>query len=180
MALLFAGKSPRDIFPQTGQPGTGTLTIGTIPEALRRPQRGESPRYPQDVVIGELGRGQAPEEAYRFALSILAAMAAGNSGSPALQSAPPALIASHIQDIGSMDGPRNVRLGGGRVEADGNVSFLVRFVGREESVTGELFIRRAENTEQWFFDDIVLEEKRSLAEIRDSHRFIFSPYERFF
>ena len=176
-AFLLAGKGTQDLFPQAG---TGTLTVGTIPDALRRPQTGESPRYPQDVVIGELGRGQAPEEAYRFARGLLAALAAGNSGSPALADAPPALIESHIRDIGSLDGPRNARIGGGRVEADWNVSFLVRIVGREESVTGELFVRRTENTGQWFFDDIVLEERRSLTEIRDSHRFIFSPYERFF
>ena len=37
--------------------------------------------------------------------------------------------------------PRSFRLGGGREEPDGSFSFLVRFVGRDQGITGELFVR---------------------------------------
>ena len=182
-ALLLPGAFPQKGFSQEGDL---PLQARTIPDTLRRPQRGEMPRIPQDFVIGELGQGQAPADAYRFARSLVAALTAGNSASPVFAGSPPALIASHIQEIGGI-GPQSYRLGGGRLEVDGNISFLVRFLGREESITGELFVyQRAaadsptEEPAQWFLDDLVLEERRTLTEIRDRYRFIFSPYERFF
>ena len=191
-AFLLLGIVPQGTFPQEGDAGSGVLDARTVPDALRRPQRGELPRYPQDFVIGELGRGQAPEEAYRFARNLLAALAAGNNAAPVFALSPPALIGSHIEEIRGLE-PRTFRLGGGRAEADGNVSFLVRFVGREESITGELFIRQAPaegaspalngsppEPGRWLLDELILEERRTLADIRDSYRFVFSPYERFF
>ncbi|MDR2922901.1 MAG: hypothetical protein LBU85_06135, partial [Treponema sp.] len=39
--------------------GEGGGYIGSIPEELLRPRRGEAPRYPVDTVIGELGQGKA-------------------------------------------------------------------------------------------------------------------------
>ena len=70
------------------------------------------------------------------------------------------------------------------MEADGSVSFLVRFLGSEESIAGELYLVKAEepNSEiaRWQLDDFILEEKRELSEIRDSYRYDFSPYERFY
>ena len=120
------------------------------------------------------------------------------------------------EEINSIE-PRAYRLGRGKIEADRCVSFLVRFMGYEESITGELFLRREEESGssgtavsveppaetggsegaeesaettgssgtkgsqfRWLLDDLILEEKRSLAEIRDSYRFDFSPYERFY
>jgi hypothetical protein len=41
--------------------------------------------------------------------------------------------------------PRFFRLGSGREEPDGAVSFLIRFAGREKGITGELFIRLQES-----------------------------------
>jgi len=186
-AFLLAGIIPQGIFPQEAAENN-VLQARTIPDALRRPQRGEMPRYPQDFVIGELGRGQASEEAYRFARNLLAALAAGNSAAPVFALTPPALIGSHIEELRGIE-PRTFRLGGGRAEVDGNVSFLVRFVGREESITGELFIRLQappengsppEEPGRWLLDELILEERRTLTDIRDSYRFVFSPYERFF
>jgi len=37
--------------------------------------------------------------------------------------------------------PQFFRLGNGREEPDGSYSFLVRFVGREQGITGEMFVR---------------------------------------
>ena len=166
------------IFPQEGEPGTAPAR--TIPDVLRRPDRGEAPRYPQDLVIGELGQGQAPEEAYRFARDLLAALTAGNKTAPVLEDSSVVLtegfLEEILEEIESLQ-PRTYRIGGGRIEADGNVSFLIRFLGKAESISGELFVRQEE---KWLLDDIILEERRALAEIRDSYHYDFSPYERFF
>ncbi|MCL2380382.1 MAG: hypothetical protein FWC64_02175 [Treponema sp.] len=180
--LFFPALFPASAFPQEGEPGVEAPVIRTtVPEALRRPQRDEAVRLPQDIVIGELGQGQAPQGAYRFARDIVSALAAGNSEAAVLAALPQALIAGHIQEIGGID-PASYRVGGGRTEADGTISFLIRFLGREESITGELFVQQDGDGEQgpWLLDDIILEEKMTLAEIRDRHRFVFSPYERFF
>jgi len=155
------------------------------PNSLRRPDRGEAPRYPTDLVIGALGRGEASEGAYAFARSVVSALVDGRRDAPAFADS-----ASHITDysfekIGSL-APRTVRLGGGRIEPDGSVSFLTRFISLEESVSGELFIRWLDASEsgsgagRWIVDDISLENKRTLAEIREIYRFNFSPFERFF
>jgi hypothetical protein len=81
--------------------------------------------------------------------------------------------------------PRDSRLGGGKYEPDGCVSFLVRIIGPQESITGELFIRLADAMDgttagRWLLDDLILEGKRALTDIRDSYRYDFSPYERFY
>ena len=179
----------------------------TIPTALRRPERGESPRYPQDLVIGVLGQGDAPTGAYNFAQNLLSALITGSSNNPALEDTGAILTESLHEEIYSIE-PRIYRLGGGRDEPDGCVSFMVRFLGPEESITGELFVRQAEIPEAsdvsedpedpddsdisvvsedssggerpWVLDDLILEEKRALSEIRDSYRYDFSPYERFY
>jgi len=181
--LLTAPDSSRTVFaheqePDTGEPAPGFIDPPrTVPDVLRRPQLGEPPRLPQDFEIGDLGQGQAPDGAYLFARNVLAALAASNSEAPALAAFPSARIANHIEEIGGIE-PLSFRIGGGRVEGDESVSFLVRFIGNEQSITGELFL--LEGSDSWLLDDLILEEPRSLAEIRDAHRFIFSPYERFF
>ena len=144
---------------------------GSVPAAILRPDRAEAPRYPQDLVIGELGQGKAPEGAYRFAFDLVSNLAAGTTTEAA------ALTKDLLEEIASLE-VRSYRIGGGRTEPDGNVSFLLRFLGQLESITGELFVRLEED--KWVLDDLVLEERRILTEIRDSYRYDFSPYERFF
>ena len=157
-----------------------------VPDGLRRPERGEAPRYPKDLVIGELGRGEASEGAYLFARNILAAIAEGRRDAQALENTGYILTENIFDEVRSLR-PRSYRLGGGKTEVDGCVSFLVRIIGQQESITGELFIRweeaaGEENSDAgiWFLDDLILEEKRTLADIRDSYRYDFSPYERFY
>jgi hypothetical protein len=77
-------------------------------------------------------------------------------------------------------GPQQYRLGGGREEADGSVSFLFRFIGRDLSMAGELYIRF--NNNAWRLDDIIVEEAKALSEggLMNTYKFDFSPYERFF
>jgi hypothetical protein len=146
---------------------------GTLPEALMRPQRGEAPRYPRDAVIGELGRGSAAGEAYSFVRNFMAELLKGNGE---MLSA----LASSAEILAALETlkPEKYRLGGGRQEADGSVSFLFRFIGRERMLTGELYLRFEEDL--WKLDDLVLDEARDITEGADGYRFDFPPYERFF
>ena len=159
---------------------------GSLPEELQRPKYGEELRFPQDYVIGDLGRCDASEESYRYARLVVASIAAGNGKTEGVQF-PEQKRLSAVQNIASL-GARSWRVGGGRVEPDGSVSFLIRFLGREKSVTGEIYLRKEEpksETEDssiyWQVDDVLLEAPRSLTEGK------FSPgganmtaYERFF
>ena len=151
-------------------------SVVPIPEELRRPERGEAPRYPDDLVIGELGQGRAPIGAYQFAQELISALARGRNDAPVLQRSS-SIVESVFEEINGIN-TRSYRIGGGRNEPDGSVSFLVRFIGRSESITGELFVRLETTT--WLLDDLILEEKIPLSEIRDDYRYDFSPYERFF
>ena len=166
------------------------LSRGSIPEELMRPNRGESPRYPIDTVIGELGQGAAPDAAYSFANSVAAGFLSGDIEHPGLTGINAGLREDYLAILEIVE-PVSFRLGGGREEADGAVSFLVRFLGRDMGITGELFIRFIERqtedssdriTGRWTFEDLILEDaKNRNEEKRESlQRFDFSPYERFF
>jgi hypothetical protein len=132
------------VFSQESNAATGLSQRGTIPQELLRPRRNEeAPRYPVDTVIGPLGQGKASEEAYQFARRIATALLDGNLNSPSLSAANKVFVENWITTLGSVN-PRFFRLGGGREEPDGSVSFLIRFAGREEGIMGELFIRHKE------------------------------------
>ena len=155
------------LFPQQSQ--------SSIPELLRIPQSSEVPRYPVDMVIGTLDRGSAPQAAFNNARNLLNRIIGGydleteyNNGS---------VSDENRREIISLR-PRSFRLGGGRTEADGYVSFLIRLLGSNESITGEIYLKQENDT--WIIDDLILEERRAIGEIRDSFRYDFSPYERFY
>jgi hypothetical protein len=113
---------------------------GSIPEELLRPRREEAPRYPVDTVIGPLGQGRASQEAYTIARNTAAALLAGNINAPVLASVNKVFLEGCMDMLNAVN-PQFFRLGGGREEPDGSFSFLVRFVGREQGITGELFVR---------------------------------------
>jgi pyruvate/2-oxoglutarate dehydrogenase complex dihydrolipoamide acyltransferase (E2) component len=125
----------------------GEGSRGSIPEALLRPQKGEAPRYPVDTVIGLLGQGDAPREAYLFARQAAAALTAGNMNAQSLSGLNRPLRESYLSKL-QVISPRSYRIGSGREEADGAVSFLVRFIGREQGITGELYVRLTEPPRQ--------------------------------
>jgi hypothetical protein len=168
---------------------------GSIPSELLRPGRGESPRYPVDTVIGALGRGKASDEAYSFARSVAAGLLTGNMDHAALASVNSVLREGYLSALEQIS-PRTYRIGGGREEADGAYSFLVRFIGKDQGITGELFIRfvtriveeKIEDTidiaavKSWIFEELILEEVKNRGEEQKEtlQRFDFSPYERFF
>jgi hypothetical protein len=161
---------------------------GSIPDELLRPNRGESPHYPIDTVIGEIGPGDTSDGAYSYANLIMTGFMSMNAGHSGI-----ALVNSSIREnfISLLEAiePDSFRVGGGRTEPDGAVSYLIRFIGRDHGITGELFIRFIENQTdsavsagRWVFEEMILEEAKSREEEnRDSlQRFDFSPYERFF
>jgi hypothetical protein len=133
LALGTAGVFPQDEMAQRG----------SIPEELLRPRKDESPRFPMDTVIGPLGQGRAPKEAYDIARRTAAALLAGDLKVPVLASVNRVFLEGCITVLNTVS-PRSFRLGGGREEPDGSYSFLVRFIGREQGITGELFIRLEE------------------------------------
>jgi hypothetical protein len=94
-----------------------------------------------DTAIGALGRGEAPEEAYGFARQVAAALAAGNQDAPSLKAMNSVSREAFISTLNTIN-PRSYRLGSGREEPDGAFSFLVRFLGREQGITGELYVSR--------------------------------------
>jgi hypothetical protein len=127
-------------------PGTAPAASApaTIPEALRRPRRGEAGRYPVDTIIGPLGAGDAGEDAHRFAGDLLRALVSGSRGAPALSTIESGALGTILEKLAEIN-PLSCRLGGGREEADGAVSFLIRFIGREKGISGELYIRADED-----------------------------------
>jgi hypothetical protein len=177
MILLFAQEAEEagEVLAQEGP----VFNQGTIPEALRQPQRGdESPRYPRDAVIGELGRGLADEGAYRYARNLLQGVLSGSRESALLAGATQSQLEELFTSLEGLN-PQQFRLGGGREEADGATSFLFRFIGRDMSMAGELYIRLENN--KWQLEDILVEEARALSEKgMNTYKFDFSPYERFF
>ena len=164
---------------------------GSIPEELLRPGRGEAPRYPVDTVIGELGQGRASAAAFAYANSAASALFMRQIDHPALSSVSAGVRESYMSALDTVN-PHSYRIGGGREEADGAVSFMVRFIGREYGMTGELFIRYVTRQIQaddeittvgsWVFEDLILEEARTRESEQQEpkSRFDFSPYERFY
>jgi hypothetical protein len=123
-----------------GTEGNTAMSRGSIPQELLRPRRDESPRYPVDTVIGALGRGEASAEAFAFARRVASALTGGVMSDSSLSAINTVMLESYMSALGEIN-PRSFRLGGGREEVDGTFSFLIRFVGREQSITGELFVR---------------------------------------
>jgi hypothetical protein len=143
------------------------MSRGSIPEELLRPRRDESPRYPIDTVIGELGQGNAPQAAYDCARRAANAFLSGTAGATVFSYADKIFIESCINALNTIS-PRYFRLGGGREEPDGSVSFLVRFAGRNEGITGELFIRQNQRRIPVAVPDAVQNEEKSDSENKDN------------
>jgi hypothetical protein len=150
---------------------------GTIPEALLMPLRGEVPRYPRDMVIGALGQGTVPDGAWGFANDFIYALMTRQTGNSILLSLNNRLVENFFFTLDTIN-PLKYHLGSGRMEPDGTFSFLVRFLGREQWIAGELYLRLEGNS--WLFDDLILEEGRNLEEGKNAYPYNFSPYERFF
>jgi hypothetical protein len=158
----------------------------SIPGVLWQPGRGESPRYPRDLVIGSLARGNVGEGARQAAAQALSALTAGNRNAAIFSSLAAADRNGLFAAVAGVE-PRRYRVGEGRAEADGSYSFLVRFIGREQGIAGELYLRFEEPPEagasgggRWLVDDLLLEEARPLGEYSGEDAYNLPPYERLF
>jgi hypothetical protein len=125
-------------------------------------------------VIGDLGQGAVEDGAYRAATRLLTALMAKDREASILA----ALDASFLDEILDALEPleaRKFRLGGGRNEEDGSVSFLIRFIGSEQWISGELYFRFDHET--WLVDDLILEQAKTFSTDDTGYT---APYERVF
>ena len=162
--------------PAAQDPKPAPAVESVVPEQIRRPQRGESPRLPEDTIIGPLGRGEAPPEAYRFAQRTLQSLMRTPPAPDILAGLDPG-EAGRITGILLEIKPAQVRIGGGRTEEDGSVSFLLRFIGSSQWAGGELYVRLKETT--WVLEDLILDRPGNSSGMEDPYRFNLPPYERF-
>jgi hypothetical protein len=149
----------------------------TIPQELLRPQRGEAPRYPEDLVIGELGQGGADDNAYKLARTFAEGLQKGDKSAAGFSGLSAKKRDALLESLKVID-PDKYRMGGGRKEADGSTSFVFRFIGRQQWIAGELYL--VEEGGKWRVDDIILEDPRDLNEGEEPYHFDFTPYQRFY
>jgi hypothetical protein len=145
-----------------------------LPDALRRPQRGEALRYPHDTVIGDLGRGAVEDGAYHTAARFLTALMEKDRESSVLATLDSSLLDEFLDALEPL-AARKFRLGGGREEEDGSVSFLIRLLGSEQWISGELYLRFEHET--WLVDELILEQAKTFSVDNVGYT---SPYERIF
>jgi hypothetical protein len=137
------------------------------------PRWGEAARYPQDRLIGSLGRGDADAGAYRFAYELMEALLVPEGREWVLSGLRGPDVEELLRILEEVE-PRTFRLGGGQDEGDDIVSFLVRFMGPEKSSAGELYLQLVD--ERWVLDELSLEDNPE----GDISRFDYPSYERFF
>jgi hypothetical protein len=150
----------------------------SIPDAVRRPSRTDMPRYPRDVVIGDLGRGDLSQEDIDYASSVLRALLQGREQSPlfsTLNEGAAEELVGTLQKIRA----HKFRIGGGKEIVDGAGSFLFRFIGRDGQIGGAMYFVRGQSG--YTLDDIILEViPEYLLDGEDDPMSDTFPYERFY
>ncbi|MDR1469658.1 MAG: hypothetical protein LBT00_10225 [Spirochaetaceae bacterium] len=150
----------------------------SIPDAIRRPSRTDTPRYPRDVVIGDLGQGDLLQEDMNYASTVLRALLQGREQSPLFSTLNEGVAEDLIGTVQKIRAHK-FRIGGGKEIVDGAGSFLFRFIGRDDQIGGAMYFVRGESG--YALDDIILEAipKALLDGERDPMSDTF-PYERFY
>jgi hypothetical protein len=150
----------------------------TVPDAIRRPSRNETPRYPRDFVIGDLGRGELPQEDLNYASNVLRALMQGREQSSLLETLDKDTVRGYIEELQGIR-VEKLRIGGGQEIVDGAGSFLFRFIGRNGQLGGVMYFVRGEGG--YMLDDIVLEEiPRNLLDGEKDRTPDTFLYERFY
>ncbi|MDR0551074.1 MAG: hypothetical protein LBG72_03540 [Spirochaetaceae bacterium] len=154
---------------------------GSLSEDLLRPTRSYAPLYPRDAVIGELGKGEASEAAYSYAVAVLSNIMADKQNAPSLRMLGETDKTEIFEKIKKVE-PRKVRSGGGLIEPDGSNSFLFRFIGREKEVSGSLYILPDEEPEtiRWTLDSVLMEDVIVSASKNDTRDYDYLPYARMY
>jgi hypothetical protein len=167
------------LFPLTSfaQDGGAPSFSGVVPEILIRPERETEWIYPVDAVIGQLGGGDVSAAANSYARGVLRDLMKLNKTADSLKPLGPDVLNEAMSKLGEVT-PRKVRLGGGREETDGSVSFLFRFMGNENELSGELYLRA--DGDNWKTEDIILEAPKKLSVGDEAFTSAYTPYERFY
>jgi hypothetical protein len=150
---------------------------GVVPEILKRPNRETEWAYPVDAAIGQLGKGEESDAANAYARAVLRDLIRGNTEADSLKDIDSGQLDEAIKKLGEIE-PRKSRLGGGRDEIDGSVSFLFRFIGRENGLSGELYIRAEDGN--WKTEDIIVGDVQKLNREGGDFTTVYTPYERFY
>jgi hypothetical protein len=150
---------------------------GVVPEILKRPSRETEWVYPADSIIGQLGGGEASDAANAYARTVLRDLMRRNREADSVKDVDTGQLDEIMAKLGETE-PRKVRLGGGRDEIDGSVSFLFRFIGRENGLSGELYIRAEDG--KWITEDIIVEDVQKLSRDGSDFPTANTPYERFY
>jgi hypothetical protein len=150
----------------------------TIPDAVLRPSRTDTPRYPRDLVIGDLGQGSLSQDDFNYASNVLRALMQGREQSSFLRTLSEGAGGEFIAEIQAIRAYK-FRIGSGKEIVDGAGSFLFRFIGRDGHLGGELYFVRVDG--DYALDDIVLEEIPSnVIEGNQNHVSDLFQYERFY
>ncbi len=135
------------------------------------PTGSETPRLPNDFVIGRIGGGDAVQEAYLFVMAFLEALGRNEDVSGLFSENGKEDAASAARLVSAI-GPASPRAGSGVFEESGEVSFLVRFVGKERSSQGEVHLVRSGSS--WLVDEFILGEPE--ADYGADGRARFDPF----
>jgi hypothetical protein len=150
---------------------------GVVPEALIRPAREQGAFYPVDAVIGPLGIEDLAGEAAEYAKTVMQELLSQDAASASIANLGTDITGDAMEKL-SEAAPHKWRIGGGREEADGSVSFLFRFMGREKEVSGELYLRSADGG--WKTEDVIFNTPKELTIGADAFSSAYTPYERFY
>jgi hypothetical protein len=149
---------------------------GVAPDSVRRPEHLSNPLYPRDVSIGELGQGDASSVCYSYAKSALRELEQSNKSDKFFKLLPQAEIDGVVKKVSDV-APVRSRLGGGKEGVDGDFSFLFRFIGLQDELTGVIYLRNDEGA--WKITDIITDDPRAILEATASEQG-WPPYDRFY
>jgi hypothetical protein len=152
------------------------VPASSIPPQALRPAPDASLIYARDVVIGDMGQGTAPDGSYPVAREALDALLKSQKATGLLKNVASSRL-SQISSAFEEAKPTSWRIGGGKVQDDGSVSFLFRFLGPGLGVSGEIYL--VQSGQNWLVDDVMGEDPRDVRGREEAYPYDFSPYERF-
>lgn len=140
------------------------------------PSPGEAIRPPRDYAIGPLGSPGDHVESYRAAVDYCRALAAGTLAADAFHRDGAASAAMLKTELSVLGPGIESRVGSPATPQAGSVSYLVRFLGAESSLSGEIQLR-VDDAGHWLVDALFLDYPSPLS--ADGASFDPLVYKRF-